>query len=128
VNNQNQLLRDGMVLANNVEDLQVALFYDLDDDGVMDGENLEYPGSGGGAIYQSRNWDNSFLREIRVNIVARTRDQDADVVQNPGMAQGTWQLAENRVAPPGLPDGFRRRVHTSTIRPRNVGARPLNSL
>jgi hypothetical protein len=123
----NQLLRDGMVLANDVEDLQVAFFYDVDDDGLMDGENLEYPGSDLGPVYQSNSWNNAFLREIRVNIVARTRDQDAAVVQNPGMAQGSWQLTENRVDPGGF-DGFRRRVHTSTVRPRNVGARPLNSL
>ena len=123
----NQLLRDGMVLADDVEDLQFAFFYDLDEDGVMDGEATEYPGSAGGPVYQSRNWDNSFLSEIRVNIVVRTRAQDADVLQNPGMAQGEWQVTENRVAPGGF-DGFRRRVHTSTIRPRNVGARPLGSV
>jgi hypothetical protein len=31
----NQLLRDGMVLADSVEDLQFAFFYDLDGDGVQ---------------------------------------------------------------------------------------------
>ena len=52
-----QLIRDGMVLANDVEDLQVALFYDVDDDGVVSGLDpglpdypphsaTEYPGSG----------------------------------------------------------------------------------
>ena len=72
-------------------------------------------------------WDNSFLTEIRVNIVVRTRNQDADVLQNPGMAQGQWQTTENRVAPGGF-DGFRRRVHTAIVRPRNVGLRPLGSV
>lgn len=123
----NQLLRDGMVLADDVEDLQVALFYDVDDDGVVDSEATEYPGSAGGPIYQSNSWDNSELVEIRVNVVVRTRAQDADVVQNPAMAQGQWQATENRVAPGGF-DGFRRRVHTSTVRPRNVGIRPLGSV
>jgi prepilin-type N-terminal cleavage/methylation domain-containing protein len=123
----NQLLRDGMVLADDVEDLQFAFFYDLDEDGDMDSEATEYPGSAGGPVYQSRNWDNSLLTEIRVNIVVRTRAQDPDVLQAPGMAQGQWQVTENRVAPGGF-DGFRRRVHTSTIRPRNVGARPLGSV
>jgi prepilin-type N-terminal cleavage/methylation domain-containing protein len=123
----NQLLRDGMVLADDVEDLQVAMFYDVDDDGVVDSEATEYPGSAGGPIYQSNNWDNSELVEIRVNVVVRTRAQDADVVKNPAMAQGQWQPTENRVAPGGF-DGFRRRVHTSTVRPRNVGIRPLGSV
>jgi hypothetical protein len=64
---------------------------------------------------------------MRVNVVIRTRAQDADVVQSPGMAQGSWQITENRVDPGGF-DGFRRRVHTSTVRPRNVGVRPLGSV
>jgi prepilin-type N-terminal cleavage/methylation domain-containing protein len=119
----NQLLRDGMVLANDVEDLQFAFFYDVDGDGQEAALDAEYPGSEDGPVYQSRNWDNSDLREIRVSIVVRTRAQDPDVLQNPAMAQGQWQTIENRAAPAGF-DGFRRRVHTSTVRPRNVGARP----
>jgi prepilin-type N-terminal cleavage/methylation domain-containing protein len=123
----NQLLRDGMVLADDVEDLQFAFFYDTDKDGLEAGDGSDYPGSDIGPIYQSSNWDNSDLTEIRVNVVVRTRAQDADVVQDPGMAQGQWQVTENRVAPGGF-DGFRRRVHTATVRPRNIGLRPLGSV
>jgi hypothetical protein len=123
----NQLLRDGMVLADDVEDLQFALFYDTDKDGKEVGDGSDYPGSDAGPIYQSRNWDNSDLTEIRVNVVVRTRTQDADVVKDPGMAQGQWQVTENRVDPGGF-DGFRRRVHTAIVRPRNVGLRPLGSV
>jgi len=123
----NQLLRDGMVLADDVEDLQFAFFYDQDGDGEVDLAPNEYPGSGSGPVYQSSAWDNSDLTEIRVNIVIRTRSQDVEVLQNPGTAQGQWQATENRIDPGGF-DGFRRRVHTSTIRPRNVGARPLGSV
>lgn len=119
----NQLLRDGMVLADDVEDLQFAMFFDDDGDGQEALNDTEYPGSEDGPIYQPRDWDNSELKEIRVTIVARTRAQDPEVLQNPGMAQGQWQTVENRVAVPGF-DGFRRRVHTSTVRPRNVGTRP----
>ena len=36
LNGAPQLIRDGMVLANDVEDLQLAMFYDTDDDGVVD--------------------------------------------------------------------------------------------
>lgn len=123
----NQLLRDGMVLADDVEDLQFAFFYDTDGDGDEVGDGSDYPGSAAGPIYQSNIWDNSDLTEIRVNVVVRTRTQDADVLQNPAMAQGQWQATENRVAPGGF-DGFRRRVHTAIIRPRNVGLRPLGSV
>jgi prepilin-type N-terminal cleavage/methylation domain-containing protein len=124
----NQLLRDGMVLADDVEDLQFAFFYDLDDDGTVDNAPHEYPGAGDAPVpYQSNAWDNSELKEIRVNIVVRTRTEDAAVLQNPGMAQGQWQVTENRVDPGGF-DGFRRRVHTSIVRPRNIGLRPLGSV
>jgi hypothetical protein len=122
-----QLLRDGMVLADDVEDLQFALFFDVDDDGVMDGEAAEYPGSENGNVYQTNLWDSTFLREIRVNIVVRTRNQDPDVLSNPAMARNEWQVTENRVAPGGF-DGFRRRVYTAVVRPRNVGLRPLGSV
>ncbi len=119
----NQLLRDGMVLANDVEDLQVAFFFDDDEDGDEDPGFVENPGSELGPLYRSRDWDGSELKEIRVSIVVRTRAQDPSVLLNPAMAQGQWQRVENRAAVAGF-DGFRRRVHTTTVRPRNVGARP----
>jgi prepilin-type N-terminal cleavage/methylation domain-containing protein len=113
VNGQNQLLRDGMVLADGVEDLQFALFYDLDDDGVR-AEPAEFPGSDN--TYESDAWNNELLREIRFNVVVRT---PAD----PSWSQGQFQAKENRIAPAGGPDGFRRRVFTASVRPRNVGRR-----
>jgi prepilin-type N-terminal cleavage/methylation domain-containing protein len=124
-----QLLRDGMVLADDVEDLQFAFFYDTDGDGLEVGDGSDYPGSADylPGYYESKDWNNSELTEIRVNIVVRTRAEDADVVQNPGMAQGSWQVTENRVDPGGF-DGFRRRVHTAIVRPRNVGLRPVGSV
>jgi prepilin-type N-terminal cleavage/methylation domain-containing protein len=122
----NQLQRDGMALANDVEDLQFAFFYDTDGDGLEIGDDSDYPGSDVPG-YQSSDWDNTDLTEIRVNIVVRTRAEDPDVLQSPGMAQGQWQVTENRIDPGGF-DGFRRRVHTATVRPRNVGLRPLGSM
>jgi hypothetical protein len=123
----NQMLRDGMVLADDVEDLQFAFFYDTDGDGEEVGDGSDYPGSAAGPIYQSNIWDNSELTEIRVNVVARTRTQEAEVLKNPAIAQGQWQVTENRVDPGGF-DGFRRRVLTAIVRPRNVGLRPLGSV
>jgi prepilin-type N-terminal cleavage/methylation domain-containing protein len=114
-----QLLRNGRVIATGVEDLQVAFFFDLDRDGIVDGEevaNGEMPGADGADEYASNLYDNRDLREIRINLVTRTRapDRENDV--------GQFQTRENRVAPGGN-DGYRRRVHTSTVKLRNVGFR-----
>jgi hypothetical protein len=126
-----QLVRDGMVLANDVEDLQLALFYDVDDDGVVDGLDpdftpppahsaTEYPGSAAdNAEYAPGSWDNSELREVRVTVVARTRSEDPNVLANPELANSVTQGFENR-APGAVADGFRRRALTLTVRPRNV--------
>jgi len=126
-----QLIRDGMVLANDVEDLQIAMFYDVDDDGVVDGLDpdftpppthsaTEYPGSAAdNAEYESGSWDNSELREVRVTVVARTRSQDPNVLANPDLANSVAQGFENR-APGAVADGFRRRSITLTVQPRNV--------
>ena len=119
--NANALERDGVVMARNVEDLQLAWFYDLDNDGQLDAnENLgaggtepNFDGSdiGGGGT----NADPALLREIRFNLVVRTAEDDPT---DPTSA-GTGQARENQTAAPG-PDGRRRRVHTATIRLRNL--------
>jgi prepilin-type N-terminal cleavage/methylation domain-containing protein len=112
-----QLIRNGMVLANDVEDLQLALFYDVDDDGVVDA--LEYPGALGEPEYEPGGVDNAELRELRVTVVSRTRGEDPNVLANPDLASSVTQPAENRAAG-AVPDGFRRRSATLTVRPRNV--------
>jgi prepilin-type N-terminal cleavage/methylation domain-containing protein len=127
-----QLVRDGMVLANDVEDLQVAYFYDINGDGVVNGLDpafpdlpahsaTEYPGSAanGGTDYQSGAWDNSELREVRITVVTRTRTEDPDVLLNPALANSVVQAFENRAAGV-VADGFRRRGITVTVRPRNT--------
>ncbi len=110
-----QLQRDGIVLAENVDDIQVAYFFDSDEDAIVDAN--EYRGddtvdylAADAAITEDR------IREVRVNLVLRTRFED------PSWTQGVFQNAENRVAVAGT-DGFRRRVHTATVRLRNVGNR-----
>jgi prepilin-type N-terminal cleavage/methylation domain-containing protein len=126
-----RLIRDGMVLASDVEDLQLALFYDVNEDGAVSGLDpsfapppyhsaTEYPGSAANnAEYESDGWDNSLLREVRVTIVARTRSEDPEVLANPNLANGVTQGFENR--PAGVvPDGFRRRAITLVVQPRNV--------
>lgn len=108
-----QLRRDGLVLANDVDDLQVAWFLDTNDDGREDPG--EYLGIGGGTPYTPLR-DHTFLRELRANVVVRTRAQDDR------LSEGQGQRMENRAGATPQ-DGFRRRVHTATVRPRNVGVR-----
>jgi prepilin-type N-terminal cleavage/methylation domain-containing protein len=126
-----QLMRDGVVMAEDIEDLQFAAFYDAGDDGIVAALGVaapppwhnaaEYPGSADvGSAYRSNAYDNSLLREIRVTIVARTRTIDPDVALNPAFANNFRQRPENRVIPGLAADGFRRRVLTMTIAPRNV--------
>lgn len=108
-----ELFRDGVSLAKDVEDLQVAWFHDADDDGQATG--TEYSGVSGNP-FDHQAVDGNDLRELRVNLVVRTRDDDP---RNPTNA-GTGQATENQTNAPG-PDGKRRRVHTATVRLRNLG-------
>ena len=109
-----RLERDGILLARDVEDLQFAWYYDDDADGQVDD-----PGETRGVIgtpYDSAAIDGRDLREIRFNIVGRTADRDPS---NP-TAAGVGQPTENRTVAVPSADGFRRRVHTATVRLRNV--------
>jgi hypothetical protein len=113
------LLRNGMALASDVEDLQVAYFIDSDENGKPKADGSEYPGSDS-VDYASKDTDHSKLREIRFNIVVRSRNTD------PSYSEGFEQATENRGAG-ALNDGFRRRVFTSTVRPRNIGYRGVQA-
>jgi prepilin-type N-terminal cleavage/methylation domain-containing protein len=121
IQNGDQLRRDGVLLSEGVEDLQVAYFLDADTDGVVDGglsDEIHGDGAGANSDYASGDQDGSVLREVRVNLVTRTRMEDRE------WTQGRTQAMENRAA--GVAnDGFRRRTYTSTVMLRNVGARSL---
>lgn len=106
--------RDGIVLARDVEDLQVAWFYDADQDGQATGN--EYAGDDASNTYATDVVDGNDLREVRFNVVVATRDNDP---RNPDSA-GTGQARENRdPTTVSSDDGRRRRVYTSTVRIRN---------
>lgn len=114
--NGDQLLRDGVVLSEGMEDLQVAYFLDDDTDGVVDVDEIH--GNGTGPDFESGGQDGSEVREVRVNLVTRTRAEDRE------WTQGRPQALENRAAAVAN-DGFRRRTYTSTVMLRNVGSRSL---
>jgi len=110
-----RLERNGDLLAQGVEDFQVSFYYDVDDDGVVDAANLELPGTKDGNAYDPASWDNSELREVHFTIVVRTRATDQ------AFDGGSFIAKENRIAPAGGNDGFRRRIVEAAVRPRNVG-------
>jgi len=111
---QTDLLRNSMVLARGVEDLQFAVWIDLNDDNIVDVN--EYRGNGVDPDYVASAVDHGDSREMRVSLVTRTRSSDVDFIN------GQEQTTENRTAAGGN-DGYRRRVTTSTARLRNVANR-----
>lgn len=108
-----QLERNGVLLAKDAEDLQVAWFYDDDTDGVVDSGEMR--GVSGTNLVTSAVTGEE-LREIRINLVMRTRADDPRDPSNSGIGQ----QRENRAT--GIPaaDGKHRRVHTATVRLRNL--------
>lgn len=125
--NTPQLIRNGMLLAEDVEDLQFAVFLDSDPigplgpDGQVDLGLNEYPGANAQPVYASSGVDHQFMREIRLNFVLRGRYPDPEF-GTPANPMGLFQTRENRVWVGGG-DQFRRRVYTAAIRPRNIGDR-----
>jgi Tfp pilus assembly protein PilW len=119
------LVRDGTLLATDVEDFQVSFFFDIDNNGVPATNGSEEPGavtagSSTPPVYTSASFVGNDLREVRLSFVMRTRGQDP----NADYSEGRFQATENRTAPAGA-DRFRRRVHRAVIRTRNVGFRDL---
>jgi prepilin-type N-terminal cleavage/methylation domain-containing protein len=114
INAASQLIRDGSLIANDVEDLQIAVFIDTNTDRTVDVG--EYRGDGVGPDFDPSTVDISNTREIRANLVLRTRINDLD------NTNGRFQDAENRAAIAGA-DGFRRRTYRATVGLRNVGSR-----
>jgi hypothetical protein len=123
-----------MLLADDVEDLQVAYFHDLDRDGNCDanewtGGDCPLPGAQAAPIpaYNPDASNNCFLRAVRFNFVVRTANQDAVAQQNASLASGTFIQLENAPARPAVLDGFRRRAFSRTVLPRNAPIRSGDS-
>ena len=116
--NGDQLTRNGRLLAEGIEDLQLAYFLDANSDGLVDPGDMHGTGAGVNANFDAQNTDMRLLREVRLNLVVRTRNPDSEFTGEP-------QAFENRTA--GAADGFRRRVYTSTLRVRNMDRRRLGT-
>jgi hypothetical protein len=119
--NPARLFRDGMLIASDVEDLQVTYFFDLDDDLEVDaGESFA---SAGGTAQPwelspaTNRPDPSALREVQMNLVTATRDDDPNKDWSLGIGQATGNRTAGSLS---TGDGKRRRVYTARVRPRNV--------
>jgi hypothetical protein len=111
----NRLYRNNLLLADGIEDLQVTYFLDVNGNNAVDPTELK--GDLGTNKYVANASDARTLRAVRFNLVARTRSEDDRYTQ------GFVQTTENRAVGGATKDGFRRRVHTSIVRMRNVGSR-----
>jgi prepilin-type N-terminal cleavage/methylation domain-containing protein len=108
-----RLYRNDLLLADGIEDLQIVYFLDMNGDNDVDAGELRGDSA---TDYLATTANASFLRAVRLNIVARTRSEDDR------FTQGLFQATENRDAI-NVQDGYRRRVHTAIVRMRNVGSR-----
>jgi len=113
-----RLLRNGLIVAKDVEDIQISYFYDLDDDGLIDpGESR---GEFGGGAYLATEGDIAeLLRDVTVTLAVRTPFQDSGNATPQGRPQDLENHDVTSTNPPA--DGYRRRILTSTVYPRNVG-------
>lgn len=111
-----ELRRNGVTIVDQVDDFQVAWFYDLNGDDLVDPGEYIADGQGINDDHDTTDLDHTLLREVRISVVVRTRDEDP----NRSWQRGIGQVPENRdpnsVA---AQDGARRRIHTSTVRLRN---------
>ena len=109
-----QLLWNNVLLADGIEDFQVAYVFDLDDDNVIDAGE-EFSKVVGGTAYDSETESAEDLRELIIGLVSRARLADPAFVGRP-------QAFLNRT-PVVTADGFRRRTLETRVRLRNLVSR-----
>jgi hypothetical protein len=105
-----------VVIVDQVEDFQLAWFFDRDGDLLVTPGEYLADGEGGADAYDPAAEDGSLLREVRLNLVIRTRDEDPNTTWQEGIGQAFENRDPDTVAPT---DGARRRVHSATVRIRN---------
>jgi prepilin-type N-terminal cleavage/methylation domain-containing protein len=102
----NQLTRNGMVIATDVDDLQVEFGVDADRDGEIEPADGEFP------IHNLNGSDTSRIRSARVHLTMRTAVAESDF-------SGQRAGAANRVAASST-DNFRRRKAIADAHLRNL--------
>jgi prepilin-type N-terminal cleavage/methylation domain-containing protein len=102
--NGTDLTRNGLRLANGIEDLQIEFGVDGNGDGQLTG--AEFP------VHDLDGLDPNDIISVQLSVITRG-DREEDNLQTPGRP-----AAANRAA--GTADGFRRRRITATVVPRNL--------
>lgn len=120
----NTLTRNGMTLANSVEDFQVEYWVDnRTRNGAIDGApsdaNTEFPIHD---LNADPGWamDTSRVRRVRVSVITRTdmREVNPDGTEKITGMSGRPALANRNAA--AAPDGFQRRRFVATVMPKNL--------
>ena len=117
-----QLRRNGVLVANDVEDMQLVLFFDADDDGIVEpgeveGDDGSTVGDGVSISHSPALADGRELKQVRLNLVMSTEREDPDQRAPLSQPQATGNRDPGSLAEP---DRKKRRVYQSTIRLRNV--------
>ncbi len=117
-----QLRRNGVLVANDVEDMQLVLFFDTDDDGVVEageveGDDGSMVGDGISIVHSPALADGRALKQVRISLVISTEREDSDQRAPLSQPQVTGNRDPSSIA---APDRKKRRVYQSTIRLRNV--------
>jgi len=100
----NVLSRDGLPLADQVENLQVEYFVDANGNGLIDG--AEFP------VHDLNGSDAGDVRSVRISVLTLTAAADP---RNPGVGM---PATGNHAG--GPPDGFTRRRYVTNVVPRNL--------
>ena len=118
-----QLLRNGLVLAYDVEDLQAVFYFDANEDGNTTAASELFGGLNGAGSYppaSGAGFDMSLLREVAVSVVTVTQD-DAPANAGAPVALSQGLVVANRNANLAPADRRARRLHTANVRVRNLG-------
>lgn len=120
VNANNELLRNNMVLAQGIEDLEAEFWVDGSANNLDDGDTefpvntLNNPDPPGGGLMAR----NDRIRRVRISVLAVSQFED-----QANSATGNLSYARPKVAnrdAGDVPDRFRRRAFSVSIMPRNV--------
>jgi len=117
--NGTQLLWNGIVLAEGIEDFQIGYVFDFDDDNRIDtapDELRSWATSGiGSTAYTSSERPARELRELRLGIVSRSRMPDPNFSGQPQALLNRAAITTN--------DHYRRRTYESRVVLRNLATR-----
>jgi len=118
-----QLLRNGLVLAYDVEDLQAEVYFDVDASGTENAATERFGALNAAGTYppaSGAGFDMSTLREVAVSVVTVTQD-DAPNTTGGAITLSQGLVVANRNTSLAPADRRLRRLQTANVRLRNLG-------